>query len=283
MLVAGVYDGDTQPTTRRKLRDTANLILSNPDMLHQGILPYHPRWARVPPQPALRGRRRDARVSRHLRLARRQRPAAARARRPPLRRASSATCRAAPRSATPASWRTGSSAATCRWSTTTARRAAEALRVLEPAVTRTPRAWSGARQTARAARCSRRLIEARRAGAGVHQVAGRRRSWSTATRSERLERATRAARRAHQPYRGGYLPEERAQIEQRAVLGRAARRGEHQRARAGRRHRRARRGGDDRRAADAGERVAAGRARRPQGRAPRWRCWSPTTRPSTST
>jgi DEAD/DEAH box helicase domain-containing protein len=45
-VTAGVYDGDTQPTTRRKLRDTANLILSNPDMLHQGILPQHSRWAR---------------------------------------------------------------------------------------------------------------------------------------------------------------------------------------------------------------------------------------------
>jgi len=41
----GVYDGDTEPTTRRKLRDSANLILSNPDMLHQGILPQHSRWA----------------------------------------------------------------------------------------------------------------------------------------------------------------------------------------------------------------------------------------------
>ncbi|HYM81709.1 MAG TPA: DEAD/DEAH box helicase [Candidatus Limnocylindria bacterium] len=45
-LVAGVYDGDTQPTTRRKLRDRANVILSNPDMLHQGILPSHSKWAR---------------------------------------------------------------------------------------------------------------------------------------------------------------------------------------------------------------------------------------------
>jgi DEAD/DEAH box helicase domain-containing protein len=45
-VTAGVYDGDTQPATRRKLRDTAQLILSNPDMLHQGILPYHPKWAR---------------------------------------------------------------------------------------------------------------------------------------------------------------------------------------------------------------------------------------------
>jgi DEAD/DEAH box helicase domain-containing protein len=43
---AGVYDGDTEPSTRRKLRDQARVILSNPDMLHQGILPAHPRWAR---------------------------------------------------------------------------------------------------------------------------------------------------------------------------------------------------------------------------------------------
>src|SRR5262245_47977143 len=45
-LHAGVYDGDTQATTRRKLRDSGNVILSNPDMLHQGILPSHPKWAR---------------------------------------------------------------------------------------------------------------------------------------------------------------------------------------------------------------------------------------------
>jgi DEAD/DEAH box helicase domain-containing protein len=45
-LRAGVYDGDTQATTRRKLRDEGNLILSNPDMLHQGILPSHSRWGR---------------------------------------------------------------------------------------------------------------------------------------------------------------------------------------------------------------------------------------------
>ncbi|NOT34943.1 MAG: DEAD/DEAH box helicase [Candidatus Eisenbacteria bacterium] len=45
-LRAGVYDGDTQASTRRKLRDDANVILSNPDMLHAGILPQHPRWVR---------------------------------------------------------------------------------------------------------------------------------------------------------------------------------------------------------------------------------------------
>ena len=45
-MVAGVYDGDTQATTRRRLRDEGNVLLSNPDMLHQGILPGHARWGR---------------------------------------------------------------------------------------------------------------------------------------------------------------------------------------------------------------------------------------------
>lgn len=43
---AGVYDGDTAASTRRKLRESANVILSNPDMLHTGILPQHAKWAR---------------------------------------------------------------------------------------------------------------------------------------------------------------------------------------------------------------------------------------------
>ncbi len=46
LLHAGVYDGDTAASTRRKLREEANVILSNPDMLHAGILPQHAKWAR---------------------------------------------------------------------------------------------------------------------------------------------------------------------------------------------------------------------------------------------
>jgi len=42
---AGTYDGDTPTSTRKKLRDSGNLILSNPDMLHSGILPNHARWS----------------------------------------------------------------------------------------------------------------------------------------------------------------------------------------------------------------------------------------------
>ena len=45
-FMAGTYDGDTPQNLRRKLRDGGNVILTNPDMLHQGILPQHARWNR---------------------------------------------------------------------------------------------------------------------------------------------------------------------------------------------------------------------------------------------
>ena len=45
-FLAGTYDGDTPQNLRRKLRDGGNLVLTNPDMLHQGILPNHARWNR---------------------------------------------------------------------------------------------------------------------------------------------------------------------------------------------------------------------------------------------
>ena len=44
--LAGTYDGDTPQNLRRKIRSGANIILTNPDMLHQGILPQHARWNR---------------------------------------------------------------------------------------------------------------------------------------------------------------------------------------------------------------------------------------------
>lgn len=39
------YDGDTPPHRRPGIRRSANVLLSNPDMLHQSILPYHAKWA----------------------------------------------------------------------------------------------------------------------------------------------------------------------------------------------------------------------------------------------
>lgn len=44
-LDAGTYDGDTPQSRRRALREMARIILTNPDMLHSGILPFHSRWA----------------------------------------------------------------------------------------------------------------------------------------------------------------------------------------------------------------------------------------------
>jgi len=40
-----VYDGDTPGDARRAARDRGRIILTNPDMLHSGILPNHSRWA----------------------------------------------------------------------------------------------------------------------------------------------------------------------------------------------------------------------------------------------
>ena len=42
----GVFDGDTPPAQRRRIKAEANLVLSNPDMLHASMLPYHPKWSR---------------------------------------------------------------------------------------------------------------------------------------------------------------------------------------------------------------------------------------------
>jgi DEAD/DEAH box helicase domain-containing protein len=40
-----IYDGDTKREERQAIRRRSNLVLTNPDMLHVGILPNHPAWA----------------------------------------------------------------------------------------------------------------------------------------------------------------------------------------------------------------------------------------------
>jgi DEAD/DEAH box helicase domain-containing protein len=44
---AAIYDGDTPGERRWQIRRWANVILTNPDMLHIGVLPHHDRWADV--------------------------------------------------------------------------------------------------------------------------------------------------------------------------------------------------------------------------------------------
>ncbi|HEX6303728.1 MAG TPA: DEAD/DEAH box helicase [Anaerolineales bacterium] len=41
-----IYDGDTPAHARPTIRENARIVLSNPDMLHAGILPHHTRWAK---------------------------------------------------------------------------------------------------------------------------------------------------------------------------------------------------------------------------------------------
>ena len=41
------YDGDTPADARRAIREQGHVVLTNPDMLHAGILPHHTRWTRL--------------------------------------------------------------------------------------------------------------------------------------------------------------------------------------------------------------------------------------------
>jgi DEAD/DEAH box helicase domain-containing protein len=41
------YDGDTPQDARKAIRARGNLVITNPDMLHAGILPHHTKWQRL--------------------------------------------------------------------------------------------------------------------------------------------------------------------------------------------------------------------------------------------
>jgi DEAD/DEAH box helicase domain-containing protein len=41
------YDGDTPADARKAIRERSHVVLTNPDMLHTGILPHHTRWTRL--------------------------------------------------------------------------------------------------------------------------------------------------------------------------------------------------------------------------------------------
>lgn len=46
-LKAGAYDGDASPQEKRWIRENANVVLTNPEMLHGGILSRHQTWDAV--------------------------------------------------------------------------------------------------------------------------------------------------------------------------------------------------------------------------------------------
>src|SRR5947209_3507262 len=41
------YDGDTPVSARRAVRQAGHIVVTNPDMLHTGVLPHHTRWVRL--------------------------------------------------------------------------------------------------------------------------------------------------------------------------------------------------------------------------------------------
>jgi DEAD/DEAH box helicase domain-containing protein len=45
--VVATYDGDTPADARRAVRERASVVITNPDMLHAGVLPHHAAWARL--------------------------------------------------------------------------------------------------------------------------------------------------------------------------------------------------------------------------------------------
>lgn len=41
------YDGDTSPAARQAIRNVGHIVVTNPDMLHKGILPHHTKWVKL--------------------------------------------------------------------------------------------------------------------------------------------------------------------------------------------------------------------------------------------
>ena len=277
---AAVYDGDTPKAERPLIRKNANLVMTNPDMLHLSLLPDHARWADfffrlsivvVDEAHVCRGvfGSHVAMVLRRLR-----RLVAHYGGEPAL--VSRERHGRQPGRARGAPHRPGRR----RDRRATRRRGREALRPVEPADRR-----RGHR--AAAERADRGVVahgRARRATASARSGSRGRGGPPSCSRSSPGGRwATRRLRDTDQglPRRlpGGGPPADRAAARRR----RAARRRLDERARAGHRHRLARRRRADRLPGHARLDVAAGRARRAARRPTRSRSSSPRTTRSTST
>ena len=215
-LKASVYDGDTPRAERPLIRKSANLVMTNPDMLHLSLLPDHARWARLL-LPALAGRgRRSARLPGRLRLARGDGAATAPAPRRPLRRRSPLVPRE----------RDGGQPGRARGPAHGARRSTrscedasprgrEALRAVEPAD-------PGRGDGSAAQRAHGGVVVGREARGGgrahdrLHALASRRRA---ARRVRAPRRGGRAEAARITSYRAGYLAEDRRRIERRLADG----------------------------------------------------------------
>ena len=216
-LRPAAYDGDTPMDERDWVRAHASWVLTNPDMLHRGMLPAHERWARVLRRLRLRGRRRVPRLPRGVRLARRARAAPAAADWPGCTARSRCSCCASATVADPAGRRHG-------WSARPVAAVTEdgAPRPGADFVLWEPRRVPGSQRRARRAGAP---VRAGRGGPDAGRSGGRGARTLAFVRSRRgAEQTALTARRrlAETPpelvdrvaaYRGGYLPEERRELE----------------------------------------------------------------------
>src|SRR5437879_1004275 len=46
-LRVDTYDGDTPPGRRTAIKEAGHIVMTNPDMLHTGVLPHHTRWRKL--------------------------------------------------------------------------------------------------------------------------------------------------------------------------------------------------------------------------------------------
>ena len=275
-LRAVTYDGDTTPDDRTWARKNANVVLTNPEMLHVGHPPVARAVGDVPHAAALRRRRRAAHAARHLRQPRRARAAAPAAAVRALRRRPDVLLHRARRSATRPSSRPRCAA--CPVDAIDDDGSPRAERVL--AVWQRPLldAHSGARASANVetADAARRASSRRPPDARVHAQPPGRRARRRARHAACLdEAAPTAARTAVAAYRAGYLADERRELEASSPAASSLGVAATERARARHRRRRARRGRAQRLPRHARVDVAAGRARRahrpPLGRGARRR------------
>ena len=268
------YDGDTPQDARRAVRARANLVLTNPDMLHSGILPHHTKWASALPEPPLRRHRRAARLPRRVRLAPGQRaaPAQAHLRATTARRRSSSWPRRPSRNPGRAG-AAGSSASRSRRSPRAARRPARRRSSATTRPSSTP-SWASARRISARRRSSRirllrdedrRRSSSPRAGSSTEVLL-------TAIKQGVADRAT-GDSGIVRGYRGGYLPNRRRAVEQELRDGRGARRRVDERAGARRGHRPPGRRGPGRLPGHDRLAVAAGGPRRAPQRSRRRRSW----------